>query len=322
MLDPNAQECFKCANCTVRLKMLIMKEVPDLPSGAAPQATQEAACAVLAPLLRPLAALCIGHGLPIQVVEEALRRAMVLAATEACGAPEGATRLTSRISTMTGLTRREVARLQAQPAAALPATRSLATEVFTRWAGDPSLHRVEGRPATLPRQGPAPSFEALAMSVTQDVHPRSLLEELRRLGLVTWDESTDSVRLLQEAFVPRGDRKRQLGFLAENVGDHFEAAVANVLGHGDAHFDQALFADELSTASLQRARDLISAQWSALMSSLVPQLLALMEEDRANGRTQDQAVRIGLYSYTRPMVPQAPLHDTRPDTDTHPEQQP
>jgi hypothetical protein len=281
-----------------------MNELSDLPSGPEPSAAQSTASAVLAPLLRPLARLCIGHGLAIQVVEEALRHAMVSAAAEACGAPIGASRMTSRISTMTGLTRREVARLQATPSTALPATRSLATEVFTRWAGDPVFPRAEGRPAPMPRVGPSPSFEALAASVTRDVHPRSMLEELRRLGLVAWDESTDTVQLLQEAFVPRGDRARQLGFLAENVGDHFQGAVANVLGHGDAHFDQALFADELSAPSLDRARELISAQWNGLMSTLVPQLLALMDEDRAQGRPQDQAVRIGLYSYTRPMATQ------------------
>lgn len=296
-----------------------MKDLAELPSGAAPASTQEAAVAALAPLLQPLAALCVGHGLPIQVVEEALRQAMVVAAAQACGGRAGAARMTSRISTMTGLTRREVTRLQALPTAALPATRSLATEIFTRWVGDPALPRVDGQPAPLPRLGPAPSFEALAASVTRDVHPRSLLEELRRLGLVAWDEATDTVRLQQEAFVPRGDRARQLGFLAENVGDHLQGAVANVLGQGDAHFDQALFADELSAHSLVRARALISAQWSALMASLVPQLLALMDEDRAHGRTQDQAVRIGLYSYTRAMAPPAaaaPAEDAarRPDT--------
>ena len=53
----------------------------------------------------------------------------------------------------------------------------------------------------LPRQGAAPSFESLAQEITRDVHPRSLLDELCRLGLATWDEAGDTVALSREAFV-------------------------------------------------------------------------------------------------------------------------
>ena len=64
-------------------------------------------------LLLPLAQLCVGKGVPIQAAEEHLRRAFVEAARRSS---DGANpqRLTSRISTLTGLTRREVARIQAE----------------------------------------------------------------------------------------------------------------------------------------------------------------------------------------------------------------
>ena len=64
-------------------------------------------------LLLPLAQLCVGKGVPIQAAEERLRRAFVEAARRSS---DGANpqRLTSRISTLTGLTRREVARIQAK----------------------------------------------------------------------------------------------------------------------------------------------------------------------------------------------------------------
>lgn len=71
---------------------------------------------------------------------------------------------------------------------------------------------------------------------------------------------------------------------------------------GDAHFEQAVFADELSAQSVQALRPLIAAQWAGLFERLAPALEQHLAADRAEGRTQDQRVRIGFYSYAAPMV--------------------
>lgn len=274
------------------------------------QAEQQALLTAIAELLEPLAALCIARGVTIQPMEELLRQAFVAAARRAC-AEAGAQgdRVTSRISTMTGLTRREVARLglavQAAAEAAPPPARSLATELLTRWVSQRPYLDSRGRPRILPRLGPAPSFESLAASVTRDVHPRSALAEMERLGLVTLDGESDRVTLVAESFVPRKDWPRMVGFLGANVGAHLRAGVANVLGGGSEHFEQALMADELSAESLAQARGLIAEEWRHLMTTLGPQLQALMDADQAAGRAQDQALRVGLYSWMQPMDPRA-----------------
>ena len=274
------------------------------------QTEQQALLGALAHLLQPFAELCLAKGVTIQAVEELVRRAFVQAARQACQG-DRPNRLTSRISTMTGLTRREVSRLEAEAVPALPATRSLSSELLTHWFSEPGYTDPQGRPLELARQGEAPSFEALAATVTRDVHPRSLLDEMVRLGLVGWAADQDRVRLLDEAFVPRNDWPQMVGFLGVNVGDHLRAAVRNVLGSGSEHFEQALLADELSEQSLQQARQLISEQWRELLTRLGPRLQALMDEDQAMGRTQDQQVRIGLYSWSQPMAQMA-----APSTDT------
>ena len=278
-------------------------------------------------LLAPLAQLCLAKGLTIQAVEERLRVAFVQSAVGAHGHLP-AQRLTSRISASTGLTRREVSRLQARgldQAAHRKPRPSFATELFTRWACEPSLQGADGRPVALARLGPPPSFEHLAQSVTQDVHPRSLLDELCRLGLATCDPESDRVRLLKDAFVPRGDWARMTGFLADNVGDHLRSASANVLGSGKEHLEQSIFADELSVQSLQAFRDLMAAQWQRMLKSVVPRLEQLIEADRHAGRVQNQRVRVGLFTWSQPMsgptrhlalVPQTasilPLRRSRP----------
>jgi hypothetical protein len=111
------------------------------------------------------------------------------------------------------------------------------------------------------------------------------------------------VHLLRSAFVPREDRDRMLAFLGANVGDHLCAAVDNVLSDGSRHFEQALFADELSDASLGEARALVTAEWQRLLHTLAPALQALIDADKAAGRAAGQRMRIGLFAYTDAMAP-------------------
>jgi hypothetical protein len=286
----------------------------DTPS-AALNAEQQALLDAVDAMLLPLADLCLAKGVTIQSIEQRMRLAMVQSALKA-HSQLSPTRLTSRISASTGLARREVARLQAD-SVGTPARQprpSSATEVFTRWLANPSLRDADGRPRPLPRLGPVPSFERLAQSVTQDVHPRSLLDELCRLGVATWDKTTDLVQLQTNAFVPQGDWARMTAFLGDNVGDHLRAATANVLGSGKEHLEQAVFADELSTHSLQAFRALMGKQWSELLQSLTPQLEQLIEDDRLAQRAQDQRVRVGLYTWAQPMqgVAPPPLPSSKP----------
>jgi hypothetical protein len=272
---------------------------PARPSAAAASSDADALVQAVDALLAPLARLAVAKGLPCAVVEGMLRQAFVTAARDAHPSlpPH---RAVSRIATATGLNRREVTRLTLAVDAPVR-RRPVSAEVFARWASDPQYRDAGGRPRKLPRQGKAPSFETLAQSVTRDVHPRSLLDELIRLGLAATDPAHDTVELMQDAFVPRGDTERMLGFVGHNVGDHLGAAVANVLGDGRQHFEQAVFADELSAQSVESMRESIAAQWRAIQATLVPQLEKLIDADRNAGRLQDQRLRVGLFSYSERM---------------------
>ena len=142
-----------------------------------------------------------------------------------------------------------------------------------------------------------PSFEALSQSITRDVHHRTHLEELCRLGLTRYDVETDTVHLLRESFVPNQDKAKMFSFLGNNVGDHLAAAVENVLADKSQHLEQAIFADELSTESIAQIQRLMQAQWKSLLSAMVPEIEALIDADKASGKAADQRVRLGLYSY-------------------------
>jgi hypothetical protein len=251
-------------------------------------------------LLRPLAQLAVARGVVWAVLEDLVKDALVEAARQA-HEDLPVSRSVSRISTTLGINRREVTRLLRAEGAPAVRRPTPVIELFTRWRSDASLRQDSGEPRSLPRVGPAPSFESLARGVTLNVHPRSLLDELCRLGLARHDPDRDEVVLTSQSFVPRNDRAAMYDFLGANVGDHLSAAVANVLGDGRRHFEQAVFADELSQQSVEALRPHVADHWQLLMRALVPVLETLIEDDKSAGRQADQRVRVGLYTYGAPV---------------------
>ena len=270
-------------------------------TGASEHAALEQA---LQRLLVPLSELAVAQGLPYATVDELMRRSFVAAAHAAHpDLPEH--RRVSRVSAATGLNRREVTRLmQSAPDAPAP-RRSLVSEVFGHWVTHPDYRGSDGLPRVLPRFGAAPSFEALAQEISRDVHPRSLLEELLRLGLARLDPAADTVSLNRQSFVPQGDLPRMLSFLGDNVGDHLAAAVDNVLSSAERkpHFEQAVFGQGLSPESVAALRERLRSHWKALSADLVLDIERLVEADQARPEAATQRVRFGLFSFYEAVSP-------------------
>lgn len=286
------------------------------PAPAADGAAAPAAIDALLAVLRPLARLAIDHGVQFGQLEELLKHALYEAALAVTRTENPqAVPPVSRLSVMTGIHRKEVKRLSESPTLdAVAVETTPAAALFTRWRTDPIWRTADGRPRRLARRvggDGLPGFEQLARSVTTDVHPRTLLDELSRLGLVEIDAATDTVALLGDTYVPAGAQDAMLTFLGANIGDHLAAACANVAtarrgmppSTKPPFVEQAVFADELSVESVEIAAERARSAWQQLAESLVPELMRLEAADRAAGRPADRRVRIGLYSYSEPMPP-------------------
>lgn len=253
-----------------------------------------------ADVLRPLVALLVGRGVQYGTMAD-LVKAIFVEAAQAQVTGGGSARVISRLSVATGIHRKEVKRLLALAGATRPqAGESVASEVFARWLSDRRYLNAGGRPKVLPRLAAArgPSFESLARAVSNDVHPRTILEELLRLKLVELD-ADDRVTLLAAGFVPASEERHLMRLLADNVRDHLAAAVSNVSGEGPKFLEQAIFADSLSEATVREIDRIAREHWTHTFQQLVPQVQALIDaEDRA-GRTGRHRARVGMYSFAQ-----------------------
>jgi hypothetical protein len=259
--------------------------------------TLAAAVRVLAPLLP----LLLREGVTFQRLVVALKQAL-LEEAPAVLLDSGVRVSDSSVSTLTGIHRKDVREWRSagrpRPQAK---TFGAVMNAFTRWSTDPDYCDARGRPRVLVRKGGAGSFEALAASVSNDVRPRTVLQELLRLGVAELvagasDDAEDRVRLLLGAFVPREGTPEMLQLLSDNVSDHLAAAVQNVLGAKPPMLEQSIYADGLRLQSVERMHALARKIWQTAFPEIVRRATAQREED-AGQTGADQRIRIGMYFY-------------------------
>lgn len=275
--------------------MIDMRESPS-------DCSLNAALRVMAPLVEWL----VHEGVTYPRLANALKQTF-LDAAPAVLEPSSTKVNDSSISTLTGIHRKDVREWRAvgRP---LPQAKTFGAvmQVFTRWANDPEYCDSTGRPRVLDRVGGPGSFEALAASVSNDVHPHTLLRELIRLGIarrVEIDSNGEGgkVTLCVDALVPKEGAAEMLQLFSDNVGDHLAAATHNLMGAGAPMLEQSVFADSLRPDSVAAMNTLARQIWMSAFHDLVRDATALCEQDRGQSGA-DQRVRIGMYFYHGPDV--------------------
>ncbi len=248
-------------------------------------------------LLRPLIRLLLARGLTYPMLLEELKRLYVEAADVAL-ADSGRARNMSAVSLASGIHRKDVKRLleSDQVDERAPKGATLGARMFGVWLGDARYQDAQGRPLSLPRNGPDPSFEALVASVNRDVRPRAVLEEWLRLGLVELNEE-NRVVLCEEAFVPSQAEEEMLYYFGRNVRDHIAAGCHNLIDtSADPLFERALFYDRLTPESQAKLRAASREQGMALLRSLNQLAHHLAQQDEGK-EGANRRITLGLYYY-------------------------
>jgi hypothetical protein len=275
---------------------------PILEPGSTGQRIESHVEAAAARLLLPLARLFIAHGVKFGQAEELLKAAFVQAGVEELR-HAGTEPNQSRVSLGTGVHRKDVRRLLQPPGASAGrrAARSVAAEVYTRWTTSPQ-YRHAAKDLSLPmrRDDDGPSFERLAREVSTDAHPRSVFEELRRLGLAESEDDAHSVRLTPGGFVPLLERSELLGLLADNTGAHLSTAVANVLGRGPRRLEQSVFEHGLSAQAVEAVDAAARVIWDRAMQELVQVIESLTDSSVESAGAPAHRVRVGMYTHSEP----------------------
>ncbi len=257
-------------------------------------------------LLKPLARLLLSSGVTYPAFAAALKRVFLQAAQDELAA-RGMPVTDSALTLLSGVHRRDVRTLlrsepiatKANKAASTPerAQLSLASEVVTRWLHDTRFKGARGRSRTLAR-GPEPdSFDSLVASISSDVRPRAVLDELKRLGAAAEDD--DGVRLLAGSFAPRQGFEEMSWLFADNLHDHLAAASANL--QGEANFlEQSVFVDEITQASAAQLQEAAVLAWKQAFKTVMAKAQTRFDADAqdAEPAERNHRARFGVYFFS------------------------
>jgi hypothetical protein len=230
-------------------------------------------------LFAPLARLLVARGILFPDFAERMKAHYISAALALSQGRE----TDSRLSVMTGLQRRDVTRLRGfEPRDQRP---NHLARLIALWQTDPDYAQT----ASLPRSGPAPSFETLAWAVRRDVHPRTMLDALLASGTVALDGA--EVRLLQSSYQPLAGSEDQMAYLTRNLGDHLTAATDNVLGQTPPHFERAVHYSDLTEDEVATLAEMHRQGQMALFQTLSQQAATM----KRSGERGSHRFRAGAY---------------------------
>ena len=131
-------------------------------------------------LLRPAVRYCLSSGVSAVEALDAFKTELLAAAQKEMG-QKGEKATISRLSVMTGMQRREIARLQDAALDSEPFG-SYSQRVLGQWEQDPRFLTKSGKPKVLSFGFDESEFTQAVRLVSKDINPAAMLAELERIG--------------------------------------------------------------------------------------------------------------------------------------------
>lgn len=204
-------------------------------------------------LLQPLVRVLLRHGMAYDEFAELARRAYVQVA-ERDFTLQGRKQTTSRISVITGLNRKEVARLQAFNAQGDPAgdelahTLNRAAKVVVGWMHEHTL--ADGSAAAID----ADQFAALVKRHSGDMPARAVLDELRHDGAVVVNED-GRYQLKPGAYGAKSTDAGRIVLLGQHAADMLGSIEHNLREPKErAYLQQRVFAENIPPERVDAVR--------------------------------------------------------------------
>ena len=247
-------------------------------------------------LLAPIVLWLLRHGVSFPAFADLLKPLFVEAARAELERG-GAKPTQSALSLLSGVHRKDVRDIaDAPPDARPPARPTLAAQVFTRWLHEGRFRGRNGKPRALPRAGPGPTFETLCRELSNDVHPRTVLDELLRLGLVALEDDRVVVRV--QSFVPSPRLDEMTALFSANAADHIAAAVSNLTSNEPPFLEQSIYADGLTKESVEVMHAAARQAWARAFQIVIARARERVDRDEASDG--DFRIRFGSYFFSEP----------------------
>jgi hypothetical protein len=252
-------------------------------------------------VLRPLVRLLIRNGMSYGSFADLSKRVFVDIADKDFSI-EGKKQTVSRVSVITGLSRKEVARVQSLPVVADDTAQqeqyNRAARIISGWVNDEDYQDDQGQPALLPVEGSEISFASLVKKYSGDVPVRALLDELLRVGAVL-KQDNKMLTLKERAYVPRAGDLENVAILGVDVAGLLNTIDNNLQPEQkQALFQRKVYYDNLPEEALEELRAMTREHGQVLLEKLNKWMVQQDRDtsDKKNG-TGRFAAGVGVYLF-------------------------
>jgi hypothetical protein len=211
---------------------------------------------------------------------------------------------TSRVSILTGLSRKEVTRvrkLQRPNDQRSDEQYNRAARVIAAWLREPDFIDAEGQPAVLPMSGRGATFSELVRRFSGAIPARAIRDELMRVGALEKLED-GRIRLLARAYIPKSSEIDKIHILGTDVSHLISTIDHNLRPETPEPFFQRKVAyDNLPHEVLPQLRRLTVRKAQALLENM-DRWLARHDRDTnpAVAGTDRRRAGIGIYYFEEP----------------------
>jgi len=259
--------------------------------------------AAVARLLKPLVRVLLRNGVSYGTFADIAKRQFVEVARNEFSI-EGRKQSVSRVSVITGLTRKEVARVSAlrQRDDELSRDRyNRASRVIAGWRRDKDFLDRKGKPMVLPVSGKAKSFQELVRRYSGDVPYRAVLDEMQTDGSLEHLHE-NRVQLTQRAYLPKADETMKLHILGVDTAFLMDTIDHNMSRtHEPARFQRKVLYDNLPDEALREFRRLSAGAAQGLLEKL-DRWLSRHDRDSnpGAGGSGRNTGGVGIYYFEKP----------------------
>jgi uncharacterized protein DUF6502 len=248
-------------------------------------------------LLRPIAAMMMKCGMTWKEFSDLSKSVFVVSASNDYGIKGRPTNI-SRVSILTGISRKEVKRQRDLLANQQPAAREKttdATRLLSGWHQDPVYLGADSTPRPLREKGPEPSFESLCLRYGGDIPATTLCKELLKTNALE-RMPEGYLRAISRYYQPAVHDDEMLHYGVARVADLTETINNNVFPDEDhvPRFEGYADNDRIPRKAIPEFREFLDQRGQEFLEEIDDWLAARAAID--SDETIDR-VRIGIGLY-------------------------
>ena len=245
-------------------------------------------------ILRPLVRILLRNGIACGSFEEMVRKAYVDEAfAQARRINTKAT--VSSVSAETGLSRKEVKRLQETDLSDSTSTEqkyNRAIRVISGWLNDPRFAYEEGNPRALSMDSSDHSFARLVKQYSGDVTTKAMLKLLESSNCV--EVKDGQVHLVRNAYVPGSDPEEIIRILGKDTSELINTIDHNLTADEKSRwFQRKVSNPQVRTEDLEAFKEYSRKRSQALLEEMDTWL----SQNEADGSSDSHYVSLSIYYY-------------------------